>query len=1336
LDEISFDGTGLDQCVDTVVKQVLNETGNLYEWWVRGPRIGLPRLVIQPQQDPALQATAYYSPNRQRATAYFPEFKNSTMYDYSIQNSIADLANQIALYGGQDPATGLTVYGPFKDSTSISLYGLCQKQVTDTSLISTASLANYATAYLIMNGYPQPQGTYKKFAPTDAMRSGQWLQIMEPGLQDTGETYILGTNEIADSHPGNVKQVRCIQVVTSFGQSEDGDRIEQEVTFTAPRPYIDQAYYAAIGSATTTQQSQQAQSSNVTKVSTTYLQKGLDYLSNTPGAGATPPTVTFTPPTGVFYGATETTSTGGSNITLPLQDTASSETGDGTYHVVFAQNQADSFGTGTSGPALTVVKGALPPAYSNSIIPGWRFTVQNGAVVGNKDQRVQGGIGTNNYQPGSIPAAALQSGALTDIAVTSLNGETGAVTLESSDSSVTITESGSSIDLVVAAAGVTSIHGLSGVVGLSSPDSSVGISVVDNIIELEVTPSSEGVASLNGATGALTIESTDDSIGVTVTGEDINLTNNGVKTLQGASGAVMLESTDASVTITESGGVINLQASPTAGVAEVNGLTGDLTIESTDGSLTVTASGTNINIENTGVKSIAGEAGVVTLGSSDSSVTITPSSGHIDLNAVGGGGGGGGGTGGTGAANSNGLIGPVVRQSYQNAPISLASGTAQPLPNAVEVGNLLIAYGFLSAGSLTAPTGWTSLGNANGYFCFYRVADGTSEDTFATAGGSAVTGNFQIIEFINASAPYGFSTASSGPYFYEGPLITTTTPTPSLVITYFNANAGTGNPLVPPGWAMSFLNGTDYGTNRALAVASILMPPNAETSISYSMDDVSSRYLAQFAIPALASGPSGSAVQIDPSALTLTTVGGRPGVVIESAYDMSTVGVLQVATEIEQSADTLDYGICIDDGTTVMSVVLQPDGNGVAYYGANTSYPGGTVIGSTGGGEQQNLVGVTHRFAIVVHDQTITGNPFSSVQFYIDGVLFATYRGSALNLLEPLKISILCNAATDVLKIIRDDQNIIPMGSISDASGGGGGGGGVSSLNTKTGAVSITSPDSSVTIGSSGSDITLEVSGGGSGGVTSLESLTGALTFTSPDSSVSIGASGSTITLEASGGGGGGGGGGLTLPFTVVQETCYAQTTNSTNFSFPFAKQCTSGNTILIILAIALETVTPSVAYTTLFTETTATYNKIMALLRVSDGTETQFVGANFAQADNYSAYMFEFAGSHSLDQYATGITANQNQQSLILPSITPATGAMVFGCGCFIPANWATGFVTGAGGLWLPINVPGAATGRALVGAVGIKAGAGVPIVPPTIGMNSPGYGSDGAPYATFSLI
>jgi hypothetical protein len=101
--------------------------------------------------------------------------------------------------------------------------------------------------------------------------------------------------------------------------------------------------------------------------------------------------------------------------------------------------------------------------------------------------------------------------------------------------------------------------------------------------------------------------------------------------------------------------------------------------------------------------------------------------------------------------------------------------------------------------------------------------------------------------------------------------------------------------------------------------------------------------------------------------------------------------------------------------------------------------------------------------------------------------------------------------------------------------------GGVTELNTKTGAVTLTSPDSSVSIGSSGDAITLEVAGGGGGGgVTEINTKTGAVTITSPDSSVSIGSSGDAITLEVSGGGGGGGGGGGTADASAYSSLIMA----------------------------------------------------------------------------------------------------------------------------------------------------------------------------------------------------
>jgi hypothetical protein len=203
-----------------------------------------------------------------------------------------------------------------------------------------------------------------------------------------------------------------------------------------------------------------------------------------------------------------------------------------------------------------------------------------------------------------------------------------------------------------------------------------------------------------------------------------------------------------------------------------------------------------------------------------------------------------------------------------------------------------------------------------------------------------------------------------------------------------------------------------------------------------------------------------------------------------------------------------------------------------------------------------------------------------------------------------------------------------------------------------------------------------------------------------------------------------------------VQETFYSQLSNSTTLSFPFPKTATSGNTILVILAYDQgQTITPSVSYTTLFTVATPTYNGLKAFLRVSNGTETSFTCAALSSADNYAAYMYEFSGSHSLDQVTTGTTANQNVYSAIMPTITPVTGALVFSAGCFIPANICTSNVSSSGGKVIPISVQGNATSRVLVGCAYETAGAGTAIIPATIGVSSPGYGSDGFAYATWSI-
>lgn len=415
MDKVTFDSTELGKVIDDTLKQILDQTGNTYEWWVRGTRNGKPAIVIQANANPAKQTFNRNSPTQLLNTNYMVEFMNDSIYDYKIQNSSRGLYNMIALYGGKDPTTGQQIYGAYKDTTSIALYGLRQKKVTNTTLLSAQALSNYGTVYLLLNGYPQPQGSFKKFAATDFSRAGQWWQVFEKGLNEPNALYQqdLAPGTLTSSHSQNAKQFRCVKVVTSF-HGGNAERVEQEVFVAAPRPFIDHAFYGAIQTSQTTVAVQQHREQG-TQVLNYYLRNGMDYLSATAGL---PPTVTFNPPSGYFNSSTLTVLAGG-NVTLPLTDSLTGASGDGNYEVMFVQNELTTFGAGVNGPALHVTKTdtnwtngvahlALPS--DPTILRGRQFLVINGQIKGDKELRTFGGIGPSNIVDNSIPVSKITGG--------------------------------------------------------------------------------------------------------------------------------------------------------------------------------------------------------------------------------------------------------------------------------------------------------------------------------------------------------------------------------------------------------------------------------------------------------------------------------------------------------------------------------------------------------------------------------------------------------------------------------------------------------------------------------------------------------------------------------------------------------------------------------------------------------------------------------------------------------------------------------------------------------------------------------------------------------------
>lgn len=396
LDKLTFDGTELDKAIEDIVKQVNDNTGNTYEWWVRGKAGGKPQLVIQPNANPNKVTTTYRTPPTYTGTTpsaqvkcgYNYEWKNGTIQGYKQTNSGRQIYNMVAAYGGPDPMTKINVYGAFKDSLSISLYGLRQKKITNSVVTSQKSLSMYATVYLLLNGYPQPQTTFKKVAPSDEDRAGVWYQIMEPSIGVLTQ---------------NIKQERCIKVHIDFG----ADSLVATMTCTAPRPFIDNAYYAAIG------QASRAQTFRVTSTNLTtyFIAAGFNWIRS--GSINGQPTVDISPPSACFNSLTPVSMPGGPNAdfsyTVALVDsviTGSSGTGDGRYEVLYALDPLTDFSVMSHAPGFVVVKGS-PSPYNPNVMHGWSFMVINGAISGSQDLRIYGGINAANINFGNHPFPVL-----------------------------------------------------------------------------------------------------------------------------------------------------------------------------------------------------------------------------------------------------------------------------------------------------------------------------------------------------------------------------------------------------------------------------------------------------------------------------------------------------------------------------------------------------------------------------------------------------------------------------------------------------------------------------------------------------------------------------------------------------------------------------------------------------------------------------------------------------------------------------------------------------------------------------------------------------------------
>lgn len=215
------------------------------------------------------------------------------------------------------------------------------------------------------------------------------------------------------------------------------------------------------------------------------------------------------------------------------------------------------------------------------------------------------------------------------------------------------------------------------------------------------------------------------------------------------------------------------------------------------------------------------------------------------------------------------------------------------------------------------------------------------------------------------------------------------------------------------------------------------------------------------------------------------------------------------------------------------------------------------------------------------------------------------------------------------------------------------------------------------------------------------------------------------------------GGGGLTFPFTVVQEGACATPGNTSSFLCSFGQAAAaSGNTMLIFCgADGSAAVSFSGSYTTDISSTQASFARIMVLHKTTasdTGTTVSMTNSTIA-----CEYM-EIVGAHTLDQMSTtGASTTASTPVSITPgSITPTAGAAVFALVGTLGVNM---FISQtANPAWHTINVgQGAGSSqRSLMGHVYNGTATGAAMVAPQVHIEGLFFTSGGAAVALFSFL
>lgn len=268
---------------------------------------------------------------------------------------------------------------------------------------------------------------------------------------------------------------------------------------------------------------------------------------------------------------------------------------------------------------------------------------------------------------------------------------------------------------------------------------------------------------------------------------------------------------------------------------------------------------------------------------------------------------------------------------------------------------------------------------------------------------------------------------------------------------------------------------------------------------------------------------------------------------------------------------------------------------------------------------------------------------------------------------------------------------------------------------------------------------TWQASGGGGGGVTSLNALTGALVIDSPDSSIAVTTSGSDIQLEVQAGSGGAA---PWYPFRVLQDapSCNFDNTPDATIVSNFANTATSGNTLLAIVATdgSVDTITTPSGWTKMLGVIQG-YSQLAVYIKTSSGVETGFSATIVSTGTPWACRLYEIIGTHSTDQTNTATSTSGVLPQYLFPSLSPTSGSMVFFGACFTPSSIPQPLQFSIPtSQWIDVGITGAsedtAASRCLCAGLYLGKGAGSAIVPPTVTVG--GTLSPGVALATFSIL